>query len=54
MFNFFTSDFPVVSDLLASFADGFTIGASDASLANIEAALNADLIRIKVGQEEKI
>jgi hypothetical protein len=46
LFNFFTSDFPVVSDLLASFADDFTIGASDENLANIEAALNNDLICI--------
>jgi hypothetical protein len=46
LLNFFTSDFPVVSDLLASFADDFTIGASDALLVNIEASLNADLIPI--------
>jgi hypothetical protein len=46
LLNFFTSDFPVVSDLLASFADDFTIRASDALLENIEASLNADLIRI--------
>jgi hypothetical protein len=32
LFNYITSDFPVVSNLLASFADNFTIGALDSSL----------------------
>jgi hypothetical protein len=35
-----------VSDLLVSFADDFTIRASDASLADNEASLNRDLICI--------
>jgi hypothetical protein len=53
-FNFFTSDFPVVGDLLASFADDFTIGASDENLANIEAVLNDDLICISKWAKRKM
>jgi hypothetical protein len=42
-----------VSDLLASFADDFTISASDLVLANIEASLNEDLIRISKWAKRK-
>jgi hypothetical protein len=43
LFNFFTSDFPEVSDTKASFADNFTAGASDLKLEVIAAKLNVDL-----------
>jgi hypothetical protein len=46
LFNFFTADFPDVSEVEASFADNFTAGASDPDPEVIAEALNRDLVRI--------
>jgi hypothetical protein len=53
LFNYFTAHFPEVSELKASLADDFKVGASDPDLEVIAAALNRDLVKISQWAKRK-
>lgn len=53
LFNLYISDFPVVSELKKSFADDFTIAASDPDLKSIKIKLNADMKSIAKWADRK-